>query len=244
MRRNILLAAATVALAGLMASTGCVRVPIEETPSSVGEERETVELGGAESVEARIDMPVGELTMVGGASDLLEADFRFQTRTWRPDVSYEVRNGTGELRIDQEDISGDVFGKRTNEWDLRFADGVALDMTLNLGAGTADLDCSSMDLRRLSMKMGAGDATIDISGDRDEDLDVDVTAGAGKLVMLLPRDVGVRVRGLMSGFGSFDAPGFETEGDALVNRAYGETSATVEVSVVRGVGDVTLELVD
>ena len=71
-----------------------------------------------------------------------------------------------------------------------------------------------------------------------------VTAGAGEVTVRLPSDVGVRVSGRSEGIGEWDFDGFRQDGEYLVNDAYGSTATSIELDVQRGIGKVTLELVD
>ncbi|MRR10963.1 hypothetical protein EG835_00365, partial [bacterium] len=81
----------------LVASAGCVRVELEDG----GYERadESVDAGGANEVNASIDMGVGELSVSGGASNLMNAEFEYSHSSWEPEIEYEVSDGTGELAV-------------------------------------------------------------------------------------------------------------------------------------------------
>jgi hypothetical protein len=63
----------------------------------------------------------------------------------------------------------------------------------------------------------------------------------GRATIRLPRDVGVHVvaRG---GIGAINASGFQKQGDAYVNDAYGKSPVTLQIEVEGGVGEINLEL--
>jgi hypothetical protein len=52
----------------------------------------------------------------------------------------------------------------------------------------------------------------------------------------------VKVTGRKDGIGDFQADGFKTYGNSFVNDAYGKTPTSIELNVMRGVGEVKLEL--
>jgi hypothetical protein len=60
--------------------------------------------------------------------------------------------------------------------------------------------------------------------------------------VLVPSKVGVRVRA-EGGLGKIDAEGFQREGEAYVNDAYGDSDVSLNVDVRGGVGSINLEVV-
>jgi hypothetical protein len=129
-------------------------------------------------------------------------------------------------------------------WDVALSSGLPLDLSVQMGAGRADIDLRGTDLRRFQMDLGAGDATVDLSGDWIHDAQVWITTGAGELTVRVPADVGVRLRGHKDGIGEFNADGFRADGDALVNDAYDDADVRFELTLVRGVGTVNVETID
>ena len=80
-----------------------------------------------------------------------------------------------------------------NEWGLRLNDEVPMDLSVNMGAGTSDLQLAGLSLTRLNVSLGAGKSTVDLTGDWARDLDVTIDTGAADITVRLPKDVGVRV---------------------------------------------------
>lgn len=235
---------AALAIAALMASAGCVRVAIP-VPESVSD-TDRIEMDDTESLSATIEMGAGQLTVTGGTDALMDADFRFTDSAWRPVVDYEVRDGEGRLSVRTPSRPRlNLSGNMRYEWEIALTDRLPLDLAVTMGAGESTLDLGSLDVRRLQMNLGAGDTTIDLVGDPEHDLVADITAGVGALTLRVPADVGIRVIGHRDGLGSYSADGFIQDGDALVNRAW-EDGAEVrwEITLRRGVGDVTIEMVE
>ncbi len=205
-------------------------------------ESRSVELGGAQSVRVEIDFPAGNLAMGGGAQKLLEADFTYNVARLRPEV--EFRDGT--LVVREPDFSSGFPALQAitdfrNDWDLRFDDGVPMDLKVEMGAGASDLDLTGLSLTRLHVILGAGASTIDLSGNWSRDLDVDIDAGAGDLTVQLPREVGVRVD-VDGGLTSIYTSGLTKNGSAYTNEAYGVSDVTLRINVDVGLSQITLEV--
>ena len=202
-----------------------------------------MDLENAQSVVAHLRMGAGELNLTGGADALLEADFDYNVADWEPEVSYDVSGDTGELTVEQgSGEDGRFGGEARNEWNLRFNDEVPTDLRVEMGAGESALDLDSLTLTGLDLEMGAGKTTMDLTGDYGQDLDASIEGGVGEATVMLPSEVGVRVRAEV-GLGKINAEGLQREGDSYVNDAYGDSDVSLEVDVQGGVGAIKLEVV-
>src|SRR5512143_3051106 len=102
-------------------------------------ESQSVELGDAESVRVEINFGAGDLELTGGAEKLLEADFIYNVARLKPEVAYT--NDT--LIVQQPEVKGlpdlrDLTDFQ-NEWSLRLNDQVPMDLSVDMGAGSSDL---------------------------------------------------------------------------------------------------------
>jgi hypothetical protein len=226
---------------------------------------ESVEVGAAESVTADIAIGAGRLTMVGGGTSLLDADFTYNVEAWEPTMEYRVSGDRGRLTVEQPSVREGIPIDLDNiryEWELRFSDEVPLDLEISMGAGEGDLDLSSLTLNRvnfesgagdvnvdlsgsslndLSVRIGAGDVTVDLSGDWQNDLSADIQGGLGRVTVVLPRSTGVEVEA-QGGIGLVNATGFNQSGNTYTNDAFGESEATLFLNIEGGVGEINLEL--
>jgi hypothetical protein len=201
----------------------------------------TVELGGAESARVELLMGAGELTVGGGADDLMEADFTYNVARWEPAVSYEVDGTQGDLTVRQPKAReiGRLSGNYRYEWEINFREDVPLDMRVALGAGQSTLSLGELSLTGFDLDAGVGDCTLDLTGDWERDLTATISAGVGRLGVQLPEDVGARVT-VAGGLGEINAPGLGRDGDAYVNDAYGTSDVTLTLDIEGGVGEVDL----
>jgi len=205
-------------------------------------ESRTVKLGDAKSARVDIEMPAGELSVSGGARELLEADFTFNSRYAKPSVDYNVSEGQGRLSVRQpESFHGGRGGH--NKWDLRFNSKVPMQLDVKQGAGRANLTLGGFAVSRLDLHIGAGETTVDLTGNWKNDLNADIQGGVGKATIRLPSDVGVRASA-RGGIGAVRVNGLRKEGDSYVNEAYGKSPVTLNVRVQGGVGEIDLELAE
>jgi len=253
-------------LAILVLVTGCAPRVTKIRVGKLVTESESVELGGAKSVRTEIRMGAGELSVSGGAHELLEAGFTYNVDELKPEVKYSG----GTLIVQHPDVKFEGLGSLWDiddyrcEWDLRLNDDVDMEkMSVKVGAGEADLELGSLSLTtldvntgagnvtvdvsgatsltRLDVQMGVGNLTVDLTGKWERDVDVDLKGGVGELVLWLPRDAGVSVD-VEGGLGKINASGLKKEGDEYVNDAYGESGATLRIDIAGGVGEVNLEV--
>jgi hypothetical protein len=206
-------------------------------------ESRSIQPEDAQSVRAHLMMGAGELKVSGAADALMEADFSYNVADWKPEVSYDVSGETGELSVEQGNSEGvRLGGDARNEWEVRFNDEVPTDLVVEMGAGESNLDLDSLTLTGLDLEMGAGKTTVDLTGDYAQGFDASLESGVGEATVLVPSEVGVRVKA-EGGLGKINAEGFQREGQAYVNDAYGDTEVTLDVDVRGGVGAINLEVV-
>jgi hypothetical protein len=200
----------------------------------------SVVLLGAKEVNADIEMPAGQLTLTGGASDLLDSDFSYNREEGKPAVDYSVNAGQGQLTITQEGHHVH-FGGTRNDWKLHFGGDEPLDMTLKMGAGESDLDFRNLNLHNLQVNIGAGQMTLDLTGPRTANLDADIQGGVGSGTIRLPKDVGVIVHA-SGGIGTISTDGLTEQDGAYVNAAYGKSATNINLQVHGGIGEIDLVL--
>ena len=227
-------------LAMMLSATACI-VTNDRTTGETRTESKTVPLGGAKSVRVEIEMGAGELKVAGGASDLLNAEFTYNVARWKPEVRYDTSGGEGRLTIQQPSGSHTHLGTTHYAWDLRLSDKVPMEMSVEQGAGRANLHLAGLALTKLDVSLGAGETNIDLDGNWKHDLTASIRGGVGKTTLYLPRDVGVRVTA-SGGLGAVHASEFSKDGDAYVNEAYGKSPVTLRIDVEGGVGEIDLEL--
>jgi hypothetical protein len=204
--------------------------------------QEVIGLKSANSLDATVEMPSGELHIAGGASaaNALEADLAYREADGKPEVDYNVSGGHGILRLSRNDSGMHTnFGTSSNRWDLHLND-LTSDLQIHMGAGQGNLKLRGLNLTHLDIEMGAGQVNADLTGDWKKNLDVNIQGGVGSANIRLPKNVGVEVRA-SGGIGSVSADGLRKHDDEYVNEAFGQSPVTVRVTVQGGVGHIELE---
>lgn len=230
----------TVALLGALLLVSCSS---DARVGALQNETQLVELGDAGSARVDINLGAGDLQVTGGAAKLMEADFSYNVARLKPEVGYT----RGTLVVSQPDIAGlpvlrDI-GDFRNEWNLRLQQNVPLDLSVEIGGGTSDLQLADLSLTRLAVTLGAGTSTLDLNGDWTHDLDVTIDASAADMTVRLPSRMGVRLV-VDPGAAVIEAPGLQRDGDVYTNAAYGLSGTTLHVDLKAGIGRIGLQLVD
>lgn len=199
---------------------------------------QTVDLQGAKSARAALEMGAGQLTIGSDSAHALDADFRFSGNYEDPRVDYHVSDGVGQITISQESHTVH-FGNSRNEWNLRFSKALPLELRVEMGAGQGNLDFREVPLTRLDLHLGAGQVDADLTGDRKADLTADIEGGVGQANIRLPKKVGV-IAEASGGIGSIRTYGLKEENGSYRNEAYGKSPTTIHLKVTGGIGEIVL----
>ncbi len=212
--------------------------------SRVGElqtESRSVDLGDAKSVGVYINFGAGNLDVVGGAEKLLEADFKYNVAKLKPKVDYS----DSTLIVEEpNNISLPLVQNSTNirnEWNLHLSNEVPMDLSVNMGSGTSDLEMSGLSLNHLEISFGSGSSVINLNDQWRHDLDVVIGSGATDITLKLPSAIGVRVE-INSGRTTVTTSGLTQEGNTYTNAAYGVSDVTLHVTMNPGSGRIGLEV--
>lgn len=245
MKRKMTVAIALLlALMALAMMTGCRWVKF---PTFA--ETESIPLRGATTLTGEIIQSIGELTIRPSATptDAVGAEFTYAPESWRPSVSRSFNTSDTGFRIESPRDGGNLpFGYTRNSWVITLPGGVMTDLSLELGVGRSVVDLTGIDLTHLRARTGVGDTSIDLSKiDMPiNNVTVRIEAGVGNLVLRLPRTVPVRITTSEQGVGNLSAPGFIRNGDLITNGEFLMAAPTIQIELVRGVGNVTLQLID
>jgi hypothetical protein len=232
----------------ILASLGCIQSG--EQPGPMQNESRYVPMGDVKSVNAKVTMGVGMLAVEGGAKDLMDANFIYNMASWKPEVSYSVSNGVGDLQVRQPSGGGvSLKGDVRYDWNLRFNDEVPLNLAAVIGTGDGILRLGGLPLTGFDVKSGASNLTLDFDGPWENDLNASIEAGVGELTIVLPQNTGAIVK-VSQGVGSTEVgSGLKTEGNEYANKsneyandAYGKTNTTLRIDIQSGAGNTKLML--
>src|SRR5215213_9069661 len=126
---SIFMMAATIVLAGACSTQGGGTQQV----GKMQHDSKSVDPKNAQSARAQLKMGAGELNLTGGADQLMEGEFSYNVSEWKPEVSYDVGGGEGELVVKQGGTEGvhlDADGR--SEWDIRLNDEVPTDLVVKM----------------------------------------------------------------------------------------------------------------
>jgi hypothetical protein len=121
---------------------------------------------------------------------------------------------------------------------------------IKLDAGACKLVARGLgnaNFEELNFDGGAGDFTLDFSGDFDHSAEINIDVGLGSLIILVPRDAGVRIKKESTFLASFslDEDAFEeVEDDLYQNANFGRTSKELVFDIEADLGSVKIEYAD
>jgi hypothetical protein len=196
-------------------------------------------------------MGVGDLAVSSVSSQTagFTGKFKYNPESWKPEVTYRVKGAEGDsvgvLYVGQPEGGSTMkWGETENSWDLALASGVPTNVSLKMGVGQGKADLRGVDVRYLEATTGMGETEIDLSGPRSADVSGTITTGVGETTIRLPRGVGVQITGGGDGLGNVSSKGFNGSGNVKTNDAWNLPGPKITLKVVRGVGDITFELVE
>jgi hypothetical protein len=220
-------------LSGVFLLGGCMvdREPLGPTQY----DSRAIERDKSAQVTVNLEMGAGNLKVGTGTSKLAQAYFTYNVPGWKPVVDYIP----GDLTIRQPGGSHSHLGNIKYEWDVRLGRQIPLDLHVHFGAGEAQLDLGSLDLRSVEVHMGVGKMNMDLRGDPQQDYSVRINGGVGEATVHLPVKAGVYATA-HGGIGEISVRGMQKMGDHWVNEAYDTAKVKVRVDVNGGIGRIEL----
>ena len=198
-------------------------------------DKQVVDLDKSEVTRVNLTIGAGELKVSGGAAKKLEADFEY-SEALKPTL--EHREGTtSEITISQSGGTGFSLGNNRSRWDLRFNDEAPLDLNAKLGAGQADMNLSSLNLRNVNVDIGVGEVSVDLRGTPKRSYSVRINGGVGQANVRLPRSVGISASAA-GGIGEVKVDGLEKKGDRWINPGHENDAVQITVDAKGGVGEI------
>lgn len=202
--------------------------------------------------EARVFLGPGVARLKVGASpaggqSLVAGDISHARREDPPEAELDRADDRVSVRIEQHgqhNVSFWPFSINNDYlWDLNLARSIPIDLIVDTGVGTVDLDLREIMLSNLNIDVGVGSTTVDLPDTGDYSVEID--GGVGSLTVTVPEGFDAKVRAevgvggvsVPNGFTAFGDERWETDG-------FDNASERVDISVDGGVGMVTVRVRD
>ncbi len=232
--------------------------PLLASAQKSNEFKRTVPVEKTTKSEVNLKMLAGELQLNTGTTHLLDAQVNYTNQAFKPTFSLNRNNSTSVLTLQQpkKNINSD---NDENNWKVNLHRSTPLSLSVELGAGEAQLDLSNSRIQKLEVEAGAvschinlsgstarqvrisagvGELNLDLTGNWKNDLEADLTGGIGEINIKVPRNTGVRID--PSGLGDLDLKGFKKVNGYYQNSAYGKSKHSITLNVSGGIGDLTV----
>ena len=180
---------AILAIVALILS-GCCFIPVGQpariaqtiAPSPAQRQSIQVEQGKADRVQATVRFGGGSLDLGDSSDVLLDAEFVYNVDSLEPEVTYDVQDKQGTLVVEHSTDPIRLDRELVNEWTLSFAEGIPLDLRLDIGASSGEIDLGGLAIENLDLTMGAADLRIGFDKPNPERLSsLHIYSGAARL---------------------------------------------------------------
>lgn len=216
-------------------------------PAAEAERQTTASLslpGGAST--AALDLKTGgvRLTVQGADIDGLNASLGY--RFHEPKVRGDLNGSQYRMSVTQQDDQPYIWmGQRRERiaptWDIQVTNRVPVDLRLDAGAISGDINLSQLKLHGLTLKAGAGDLRVTF-GQVDALVPVNIDVAASRLVLAVPEGVPVRVNSKQV-IGVFDGSGLglQSIGGAQATPDFDSTKPGLDLQLNGAVSELHLQ---
>ena len=232
---------AVIVLVVLAASIWLVSNPIQSMKMSPGNAI-TQSLDGAKAARVNLEPPAGYLSVkvLEDSPSLLEGNIALQgSESFSKDFS--VQNGTAVLRLKGEGvyIGFGPTGSKSRKWDMRLNGGVPVDLSVNMGAGDANLDLSQLNLTAAQVNMAVGSTTMILPAAGK--LNITLSGAIQSVTLIMPPSTALRVH-LRGGLTATSMPaGFIQDAKVYTSENYDSSANQVDVYVNQAIGALTVQ---
>jgi len=213
------------------------------TAAQVVRESVTQPLGAATHADVEIAIGMGRLQI--GALDqpgaLIAGEIAYpdQNRVTR---AFAIDGDTATFKLREQDSQANNLVKYHNDaaiWDLRLSPTTPMRLTLEAGVGKNTIDLVQLHVTELDLKTGIGTTTLTLP--RQGQVQVHIESGIGETTIRVPASVGVRLN-TEGGVGNIEFPdAYVPQGKAHVSPGYATAANRVELTVSRGIGNITIQ---
>ena len=201
-----------------------------------------------ESADVTIDytsLP-GYLSALQDSGNLIEADVAY-----RGELAFNVNNINGRASVNLDSYQVGLTYRSASDsradavWDVKLAEEIPLDLTLDGGSGAIDLDLSALNVTQFELDAGSG--RVHLALPESSSFRGTIDGGSGAITIVLPPFVGMRLE-LEAGSGSFN-PGErlrlvsgEADDDSVwETEGYSSADYQIELSLDQGSGMITID---
>jgi hypothetical protein len=198
-------------------------------------------LDGASQAELVINPGVGRLRVeaLPGTANLLEASLPLgMQKSLRRDFDVAGETATFVLQPQGAAFGPFIGGGGRGVWVIGINPEVPVGLVSNLDIGESELDLAGLKLRGVQASTGIGQATVVLPNEGNFEARIEGTFGQTTIV--IPENLGARIRIDTGLAGRQLPPGYEREGDVYTSPGFEGADHRVELDVSQAVGYLTI----
>jgi hypothetical protein len=218
------------------------------SPAGTAAESEQVvqALSGAERAVVQVDPAVAALK-IGAMQDETNLDSLVQGTVQMSNIGafqqeYNLVGNTGYLNLRREGDASFSFSLRGSDWvwNLAFNPQIPLELSINMGAGSVNLDLSGLQVTDVNVQMGVGRTEV-VLPDQDGPLTVNIQGAVGEMIVYIPAQKAVRLNS-NTGLAAISVPdGYTQDGSVYTyNGAGAGSDDRVELNVDQAIGRISI----
>jgi hypothetical protein len=193
---------------------------------------------GIKGARVKIDSAAVEINIDGATDKLMEG--KLTSNVFSPVISNKADAGLQIVNLSTKSQKSNTWlwleGIK-NKLNLAFSDNIPLEMTVDSGASTLNLNLEKYILSALTVDAGASAIDLKLGDKIENGAKVVVDAGASTIKISLPKTIGVRVK-LDSGLTTKNLNGFTQNGGYYENEAYKTAEKKIELEIKAGVSTI------
>lgn len=217
-----------------------MQAPVEEERAAAEMRSMQTDLQGVTDAKVRLEFGAGELEVGStSAANIMEGEFA-ETSTRRMQVSYSGSGGHGDLRLAAVGPGWPLAtGSNHNRWNVRLNDSIPLDLRVEAGLSSNDLDLSALKLSALRIEAGLSTNQVRLA--QTGSYNARISCGLSTTTITIPEGVAARIR-VQSGLSSVsvDEARFPKLGDLYVSPGYDAAANRVDLTVEGGMATLTI----
>ena len=201
-------------------------------------------LQGATSAAVALNYGAGQLKIAAldaGSSLLMAGEFNDIDGQPNVDVSYTSSGGRGDLALSlPKNQTAWFLTGQGNDWSLQLNRDIPIELTIQAGASTNDIDLSDLKLTRLNLQGGLGTSTVRLPSVGT--YAARLASGLSATTVYVPDSVAARIS-VQSGLSSIsvDESRFPKQGDVFVSPNYDSAANRVDLQIQGGLATVVVK---
>lgn len=176
---------------------------------------------------------------ISGDSDKL-AEGKAESSFIQPKIETKIIGDEAKLTIKTELNNFKNWSKVKNKLEIKLTSQIPLDIEIDAGASSLNLDLSDIKLNLLNIKAGASSIDLKIGSKTENNAEIKIDSGASTLNIQIPKELGAQIK-TNTPFSSRSIEGFsQTDSNTYQSENYKSTSTKINMNINAGVSTIKI----